>query len=886
MIKVIPSGSFSFDDPVARLVDVHQGGIDKSWLVKRAAVMTREISGIRPEAGHSYIHLISMGAQEAYGCFVAGTRVRMGDGRSQPIETIELGQEVVSGKGRVRKVSSKYERDYKGRMCHLNISGILDDIECTAGHEFFSIPASQVACLIDSADHCKPDTCRVNSTCQSRNCSRSVVSYHPDYVSADQLRPGDYVLTPIPDRGVGTQTWGWSTAFARVLGYFLAEGSFLKSKKKRMKGLTFCFNANEVETLVVDLLSCIEKMRAEYVSLHATGPYISTLDNTATVHVRSDELAARVFRAVGEYSGEKRLLGPVWSQTPELLCDMLACYLDGDGTCPVYEKPDGYSEHRYTMGTKSKELALDLQWILSRLGCIAAVCPVHQLTPASEPTDFYHVSFSNACGEVFSGKCQKHRSEKPAQVKQHSFLWNGYVCRPVRKVIYFDSETKVYNLEVEEDHTYTVSNGIVVKNSNRNGDGFNEKAAEFQLVEPKRGEPKRIMMAGGLLEYHPTFKKNAHVFKHHKNTDPAQAIGEIAAEAYNPDMRRGELIIKVSNEHPDWRDDIQKLARGEDIPFSMACKVAYDICSYCGNRAKSREGYCDHLKNHMNEVVKSGHQIFAINDVPTFFDISKVFRPADRIAWSLQKVAADTLAPPSGVELAEMLGVSAPVGLLSGGPVEYARKMAAARKLAAIEKLVEGVARGVDNPQVSGLLRGCPVSDISSSDMASLKDAQLGSALRALGSANICLSVRDFARLVMGDEFPSMADDIPKAERMLPSLFSSLLSNGEVEECAADNSYDSCPGDTSISRGLRSLVEKLSGDHSLSDGPVRKRVQITIIRGVNPKLRDSGIKAAAVSKRANALAKEYAKYQLSFVASTDFGQVGNMLTVLGNWRRF
>jgi hypothetical protein len=74
-----------------------------------------------------------------------------------------------------------------------------------------------------------------------------------------------------------------------------------------------------------------------------------------------------------------------------------------------------------------------------------------------------------------------------------------------------------------------------------------------------------LKLAGGLEEFHPTFMRG-HVFKHHQNTDPAKSIGVIKAAAYNPEMHRGELIIKVPH-GAEWDADLQKMANGSSPAF-------------------------------------------------------------------------------------------------------------------------------------------------------------------------------------------------------------------------------------------------------------------------------------------------------------------------------
>lgn len=415
---------------------------------------------------------------------------------------------------------------------------------------------------------------------------------------------------------------------------------------------------------------------------------------------------------------------------------------------------------------------------------------------------------------------------------------------------------------------------------NRNADGFNEKAGSFKL-----GNGKTVQLGGGLMQYHPTFMKYGHVYKHHKNDDPSKSIGEIKAAAYNPDMRRGELIIKVPH-NLEWEDDLQKLASGKDVPFSMACKVANDMCTECGHRARTRKEYCDHLKNHISEITKEGHYIGAMNDVPGFFDISKVIRPADRIAWSLQKVASLDLATIGGAELAEQLGLSAPAWSPGYGGGSYAEKMSASDKLAEIEKHVDAMANGKENNQLRKVLFGCPSSRMSNQDMSTLKQGSLGGVLRKLAEAEIVLHPADFFQLVMGPKFSSIQDNVSMVVDTLPGMFDRLTKSGEASECAADTTYD--PTDTAIPRHVSNLIEKLAGDHSMAYVPVQTRAYAAIVRGVSPWVEGAkiGEKQAAVSNQVGYLAKEYAKYILSFVKESGCNELTTRLTVLRNYLRF
>lgn len=71
------------------------------------------------------------------------------------------------------------------------------------------------------------------------------------------------------------------------------------------------------------------------------------------------------------------------------------------------------------------------------------------------------------------------------------------------------------------------------------------------------------------------------------------------------------------------------------------CKVPYDVCVVCGNKAPTRRHYCEHAKYYLNKIwPETGQQVYVINTRPKFHDISQVLIGADRIAKTLMKVAS------------------------------------------------------------------------------------------------------------------------------------------------------------------------------------------------------------------------------------------------------
>ena len=419
--------------------------------------------------------------------------------------------------------------------------------------------------------------------------------------------------------------------------------------------------------------------------------------------------------------------------------------------------------------------------------------------------------------------------------------------------------------------------------ANRNGDGFNEKSAKWELPEPKKGTQKIITLDGGLTQGHRTFLKYAHVYKDHVNKDPDLRSGDVHAEAYNPDMHRGELLIKVQNDK--WEPELEKLASGDDIAFSMSCKVPYDICSICGNRAPSRKEYCGHLKDEMNRVKEAGHQVFAINDRPLFFDISGVFRPADRIAYGLRKVASTGTMPEEflpSAQIAEMWGISAPRSvLLDTSPRHVQEKLAAMERMAAMEKQIEATGK-LCSP---GLSAGVANGGLDDDAAAKMRSVDWNELMGTLSQAKVCLPMRDFFRLVLGDKLDSVAGEMDNVQSLLPGIFGRMMDGGdEVEDVTGMKTYDPATG--LVPKSVRDVVESLKSGMSLEEGPARRRMSVTIIRGGSPdgELRKMS-RDLTPSNTAKYMAKQYAAYQLAFVRAAEGADDGLVtgLAVLGNY---
>jgi hypothetical protein len=198
--------------------------------------------------------------------------------------------------------------------------------------------------------------------------------------------------------------------------------------------------------------------------------------------------------------------------------------------------------------------------------------------------------------------------------------------------------------------------------SNVNGDWFSEET---------------------LLRIFKTFEEGT-LYQHHVNRDPLLSLGSIKFATYNTKMHRVELLIAPDRSKAEkW---VGAIERGEVVDVSFGYRTPYDRCSICSNRAGSRNEYCIHLKNQMNQILPDGRKVYAINpDVGKFFELSFVSKGAVPIAKIMQKVA--TIMPHT-----EFIGLSA---MDDGQPIKLAKQEVehskfAEMKLAEFIKNVEG----------------------------------------------------------------------------------------------------------------------------------------------------------------------------------------------------
>jgi hypothetical protein len=386
----------------------------------------------------------------------------------------------------------------------------------------------------------------------------------------------------------------------------------------------------------------------------------------------------------------------------------------------------------------------------------------------------------------------------------------------------------IQGLRPQRDSQYVLLNAMGAVEwwgSNINGDAFTE-ASLIHRPDQWTGNPLIDKAKAEDWAYgFPTFYF-AHPYAHHRNKDATKAFGDVELAAWNPHMKRVELVTRVDKDKCDefggtgiW----DKLKAGELPDVSMGCKVPFDTCSICldwdtyrraqgmfhperhaspgaavlayhkelikkngkGIRGVSitRKDYCEHAGKMMNHILPDGRKVFVYNDYPKFFDISFVFIGADKTAKVMMKIASGSAFwHLGGAELAEKLGYSEgdeellPAFAPEGTVVKVASVTDETLKQAFLGKLAKNkdaeITKDVVPSQFAGkavpLLTGSE-RDLPKEMLDALGTSSLEEALSTPTGLGMVLRPREFQRIIliqMGKR--PLADELERNGEVFP----------------------------------------------------------------------------------------------------------------------
>ena len=310
-------------------------------------------------------------------------------------------------------------------------------------------PFGDFECLRGTADH--PVLVATKDQFLSGKTIRrkALKTEYPTYAwkRLGDLRVGDYLIFRKTKK---TENSKINSNIARILGYYIAEGSIIKQrcgrdKKGDMKnmGVGFSFNINEKE--YVDELKTL--LKGEF-NLEAK-VYRFEDKNEASVQVYSKELSSLMLELGGEYSKTKFINSKLFSESDEILKNLLGTLINGDGS-------QDHNRHagmiRYT--TVSKNLARSVRRLCLELSIEGSVnCHFSKSNFNPKGGLVYNVHIPASCSEEISKYSEKVSSYAIAKGTRF-FSFDNYTLIPVKSINFIEEPLEVVNLQVEEDESY------------------------------------------------------------------------------------------------------------------------------------------------------------------------------------------------------------------------------------------------------------------------------------------------------------------------------------------------------------------------------------------------------------------------------------------------
>lgn len=361
------------------------------------------------------------------GCFLAGAQVHVCLGE-KPIEDIRVGDEVLTHKGRYKKVYRALKRSYHGKVFTIKYYGDSHaKLQVTAEHPL-------LVCRREKKEY--------------RN-----TNFKPRWLRADQVQVNDYLAYPIirqssdsdhhlPSASISDQALPLTLDpdFYRLIGYFLSEGHVDKEHY-----LTFTLNEKE-QSLLQDVKTLLKKYFSK-------APIEGKIRNHGQTLTLCSTLAARYFaREFGSTNKTKRL--PAWLLTgsSDSLAQLIKGMWLGDGS--YYPKTQLF---RYSSVTRS--LVIGFRDTLLKLGISSSINSQARKPPKQV---MHNIIVSRPSNKLFGTIVGK---SVPNGRKEGSPFYRDdlYMYVPVKSISVALKNTTVYNLSVKEDESY-VAEGVISHN--------------------------------------------------------------------------------------------------------------------------------------------------------------------------------------------------------------------------------------------------------------------------------------------------------------------------------------------------------------------------------------------------------------------------------------
>ncbi len=373
------------------------------------------------------------------GCHLAGSMVRVREGE-KPIEEIEEGDEVLTHRGRFRRVKEPQRRRFVGPIHQIRFQNEgYRSLAVTPGHPF----------LVARRKHLRDHNKR----------------FEGEWLTAQELRKGDYLALPVTidvEEPIGS-TWGEevtvgggrraavaeqvevavNTETCRLIGLYLAEGSVSANTSY------VSFDSHRDETEVREFTR--EAMR------HAFGlePWEYRYAERDGVSLRySSVRAARFFaQAFGRTLDELRIPDWVFALGEDERAAIVRGLYDGEGSYDA-------GLDLYRINQTSREVAQRTRELLLSLGIRASLSRSERATPRRP---MWQIAICKVDHPRFEEAVLGRAPRSVRATHAQAVISDGYLWMPISSIDKVEANCDVFNMSVEEDESY-VCEGVVSHN--------------------------------------------------------------------------------------------------------------------------------------------------------------------------------------------------------------------------------------------------------------------------------------------------------------------------------------------------------------------------------------------------------------------------------------